>query len=467
MKKVGFAVFVSLLILSIFLSQVRLVNHPIVDNDEGIYLTSFLLIDRGHPAYKETFFSQPPGFLLTAYPGFALLGKSLQAARLTVGLWSIVGLLAIVWIGIELGNKWIGILTIGILYLMRYYTNEALTFQSDIIVTTFSLLSLASLLRFSKYPKLGWFIAASFFVNFAFWTKFDVTFAPAFVIALLYLIRPHLSFPRKRESLLRLLLIFLASSAVFFVVFVVPFGIEGVFRDSIVYRFQATASSSASFSLFNFLKKDIVLFVVFISSIFLSLFNEEGFNYPINILMAWTFFSVVFFFFYRPLFAHHLAILSVPVALLFSYSVYLWMKSKKKLFIGAIFLVLAVAAFNRVNLILKTPSQVLNKEQQQAVDTILKNTEANDVVVSDEMILTAVSGRLPPPELSDMSYVRIYSNNLSPDKFRETINRYKPKLIVSWNGRLRTMKNFDDVIKDYKKLISFKKSHDVFILKNQ
>ena len=77
-----------------------------------------ICVSNGHPAYKETFLSQPPGFLLSIYPGFILLGKSLQAARLTIDLWSLVGLLAIIWLCIELKNKWAGILAIGILYLI-------------------------------------------------------------------------------------------------------------------------------------------------------------------------------------------------------------------------------------------------------------------------------------------------------------------------------------------------------------
>ena len=68
----------TLIFLSVVFTQFKLINKPVVDNDEGIYLTSFLLVDKGYPAYKNLF-SQPPGFLLSVYPGFVLFGKTLSA----------------------------------------------------------------------------------------------------------------------------------------------------------------------------------------------------------------------------------------------------------------------------------------------------------------------------------------------------------------------------------------------------
>jgi len=116
MKSKSFIILSTIFLIVIFCTQFKLINRPVTDNDEGIYLTSFLLIDRGFPAYKKTYFSQPPGFLLSVYPGFILFGKTLQSARITVGIWSIIGLLALIWIGFELKNKWTGLLAISLLY---------------------------------------------------------------------------------------------------------------------------------------------------------------------------------------------------------------------------------------------------------------------------------------------------------------------------------------------------------------
>ena len=95
---------------------------------------------------------------------------------------------------------------------------------------------------------------------------------------------------------------------------------------------------------------------------------------------------------------------------------------------------------------------------------IIKNIQASDdVVVSDEEILNGLSGRLPPPELSDISYVRIRSNNLTQENFKKIINTYKPKLIIPWNGRLESMKNFKENLTVYKILTSFSSTKNIYI----
>ena len=245
MKSKGFIILTAIFFSVIFFTQFKLINRPVKDNDEGIYLTSFLLVDKGYPAYKKTYFSQPPGFLLTVYPGFILFGKTLQAARLTVGLWSLIGLLAIIWIGFELKNKWVGLLAIGLLFLVPSYFNQSLTFQSDILITTFSLICLAALIKFGKNLYLPWFIISTFFLNLSFWTKFDITFFPSFILFFWFMYgEKKITF----KEITNLFLIFLAESMGFFILFILPFGAREVFNNSILLRFQAAANSSSSFS---------------------------------------------------------------------------------------------------------------------------------------------------------------------------------------------------------------------------
>ena len=448
MKSKSFILLTAIFLLVIFFTQFKLINRPSTDNDEGIYLTSFLLVDRGSPAYKETFFSQPPGFLLSAYPGFVLFGKTLQSARSTIGIWSLIGLLAILWIGFELKNRWVGLFAISLLFLIPSYYNQTLTFQSDILISTFSLLSLTALIRFSKSLHLFWFITSVLFLNLAFWTKLDITFFPSFIVALFLL------FKEKRVSIkniINLFLIFFTVSLGFFILLILPFGIKDVFYNSILLRFQAVATSSSSFLLFDYLKKDIVLSIIIFGSLILSFFKKKNLHYPINIIFVWSIFVLTIFIFYRPLFPHHLVILTVPMVLLFSQLVSL-LFNNKKLYKSIVLVFLIIAFTNRIYITIKTPSKLINNQQQKAVDIIKKYTDPNDVVVSDEEILNGLSGRLPPPALSDISQVRINSNNLTSKDFKQIITFYKPKLIIPWNGRLELIKNFKDVLVDYKLL---------------
>lgn len=459
MKSKVFIILITIFLLVIFVTQFKLINRPIVDNDEGIYLTSFLLVDRGFPAYKKTYFSQPPGFLLSVYPGFKLFGSNLQAARLTISLWSIIGTLAIIWIGFELKNIWAGLLLIVLLNIIPTYYNQALVFQSDILVTTFSLISFGALLRFGKKINLFWFIVSIFFLNLTFWTKFDITFFPSFGLFVLLL------FKERKISLKNVVdyfLIFCAVSLIFFLIFILPFGIKEVFNNSILLRFQASSSSSSSFLLFNYLKKDFVLSVIILISLFLSFIKKKFIHYPINVIFIWAIFVLTIFFFYRPLFPHHLVILTVPIVLLFSLLIDL-LFNDKKILRNMVLMMLIISLINRIYITIKTPSRIINDQQQKVVEMIKKYTTTNDLIVSDEEILNGLSGRLPPPELSDISFVRIRSNNLTSESFKQIVNKYKPRLIIPWNGRLESIKNFKKNLSDYQLLTSFSNSKNIYI----
>ncbi len=442
MKSKLFIILTVIFLLSIFFTQFKLINRPVRDNDEGIYLTSFLLVDRGFPAYKKTYFSQPPGFLLSVYPGFIVFGKTLQAARLTISLWSIVGLLAIIWIGFELKNKWAGLLVVVLLYLIPVYYNQALTFQSDVLITTFSLISFGALLRFGKKINVFWFIVSVFFLNLAFWTKFDVTFFPSFSLFM------YLQFKERKISLIDIFnyfLIFCTVSLGFFLIFILPFGIKEIFNNSILLRFQASSSSSSSFMLFDYLKNDVILLLTTLASLFLIIFNVKNIKYPINIVFIWSIFILSILIFYRPLFPHHLVMLAVPMVLLFSFLL-------KKISHYLVIILIIITLINRSYLFFNTSSSLVDSQRQEVINIIKNNTSINDFVVSDEEIINGISGRLPPPELSDVSHVRIRSNNLSPENFKKIIEQYKPKLIIPLNGRLQSIKNFNDVTKDYENI---------------
>jgi len=459
MKSKGFIILTAIFLLIIFFTQFKLVNRPVTDNDEGIYLTSFLLVNRGNTPYKKTYFSQPPGFLLSIYPGFVLLGKTLPAARLTISFWSIIGFLTIIWIGFEFKNKWTGLLVISLLILTPTYFNQSLTFQSDILITTFSLISLATVIRFRNILHLPWFIISVFFLNLAFWAKFDVTFFPSFLLFIFLLLK------EKKISikyLINLILIFSVISLGFFVLLIAPFGIKEVFSNSILLRFQAAASSSSSFFLFDYLKKDFVLSMIILISLFLSFIKNKDIRYPTNIIYLWSIFVLIVFFFYKPLFPHHLVILTVPIVLLFSLLIDSYF-SNKKIFRSLVLIILMISLGNRIYITVKTSSNLINDQQQKAVEIINKYTNINDIVVSDEEILNGLSGRLPPPELSDISQVRIRSNNLTPVNFKKIINTYKPKLIIPWNGRLESIKKFKENLADYKILTSFSNSKNIYI----
>ncbi len=457
MKRLHFTLILVLFSIIIFFSQLKLINHPVKDNDEGIYLTTFHLINQGHPPYKETFLSQPPGFLLTVYPGYLLFGKTLAGARLIIGLWSIVGLLVIVWLAFELNSPWLSLWTIGFLYLISYYSNQTLTLQSDTQIGVFSLISLTSLIRFTKSTKSTWLIISIFFLNLAFWTKFDISLIPSFIFILFFIYKTKKNFPYSK------LLLIPTVTILFFLIFILPFGVSGMIQNVIKLRLQAANHYQPSFLLlFNYLSRDYVLSLVIFGTIILSFIKRKGFYSLSTSILTWSLTTFALFVFYRPLFPHHLAILAVPFTLSFSYFCYLSIKRKTFYSLLAL-IILTFASISRINTAIRTPALIVSHDQQNVVNIIKKYTKTGDVIISDEAILTGISGRLPPPELADISQVRITSNNLSFERIQSLILINKPKLIIAWNGRLKSVRNFNQIVKNYRKLLTIEDSRTIYI----
>jgi hypothetical protein len=80
----------AILALWMWLHQLGL-PHP-RDYDEGVYWESLRAMQAGGVLYRDVYDSQPPLFLLSAYPVFEGLGRSLFAARASCVLFSFAGL---------------------------------------------------------------------------------------------------------------------------------------------------------------------------------------------------------------------------------------------------------------------------------------------------------------------------------------------------------------------------------------
>src|SRR5947199_8510861 len=66
-----------LLVLAVWL-RLRSLDLPFDRDgyDEGVYWQTLRAMSAGHPLYQETFYSQPPFFVLSIYPIYTLLGQT-------------------------------------------------------------------------------------------------------------------------------------------------------------------------------------------------------------------------------------------------------------------------------------------------------------------------------------------------------------------------------------------------------
>lgn len=455
MKTKVLAISFILTILSIGFSYQM--HKPSTEFDEGVYVTVFNLVRNGFTLYEEIFYSQLPGFFVLTYPLFLLFGHTVEAARLSIFLWSLVGLLAGLWFTYELGNVLVGFLGIGILYLMPLYIRETSNFHSDILASSLSILALASMASFLKRGKIFLFILSIFFLTLGIITKLDVISMPTIVFMAFYVLKK--SFIAKKLFLYALIT-FLTTGFLF----LFQFNLSEMMQNVIVQRLQAYSTYHFDpLKILRYIIAEQDFFIIFIIG-FLSVFFLKK-NLIAKLLIIWSLTGILVLIFYRPLFIHHLIFLILPVSFLAAFSIIKITElgfNKNTARVVAV-IILLYEIFSYIFKSSAISQSILNLDQKAAVNIINKYTNKNDWVVSDDGLLNAISGRLPPPELSELSLVRIQSGNLTPEMFSFYLSKYKPKLIFSWTGRLSQIDDFSKIMEDYSLLTAFDEAQAVFI----
>ena len=256
------------------------------------------------------------------------------------------------------------------------------------------------------------------------------------------------------EEIAKQLMVILTSALVLFIVAIFPFGLQHLYTNIIALRLHAGTDVSSSISLLlPYLLRQPVLLVIMIAGIALSFVKRTNLKFPNILILIWSLFALAQLVLYRPLFPHHLSIVAIPFMLLFVLNIDNFSIKKFERQYQKVVPILVLASSLYIVILLSIqPTTLLTHTQQSTLKTIDSVTSPHDYVVTDEEILNVESGRLPPPELSDVSYVRIYSNNLSAQNFQSIIEKYKPKLIIPWNGRLASIQSLHLILEKYRPL---------------
>src|SRR5262249_40442524 len=99
--------------------------------DEGVYWQSLRAMLGGQSLYHSIFHSQPPFFLLSAFPVFALSGGTLLGARLSIALISLGGFLGVYVLGKVLAGRVGSLAAMLLLLVSPLYLAESQTIQAE------------------------------------------------------------------------------------------------------------------------------------------------------------------------------------------------------------------------------------------------------------------------------------------------------------------------------------------------
>src|SRR5712691_5350906 len=121
--------------------------------DEGVYWQTLRAMSAGHTLYQQIFYSQPPFFLLSLYPGFALFGGTLWSARLGIALISLLGLLGALLLGKVLAGLLGAIVALLLLIADPLYLAQSQTIQAEAPSVALSLLAVGLAYVWWEHPE--------------------------------------------------------------------------------------------------------------------------------------------------------------------------------------------------------------------------------------------------------------------------------------------------------------------------
>ena len=110
----------------------------------------------------------------------------------------------------------------------------------------------------------------------------------------------------------------------------------------------------------------------------------------------------------------------------------------------------ALTLVNRFNIAAMPQStQAATPLQLRGIELVQTHTQPGDYIISDDGIVSALSDRLIPPYLTDLSFVRIASGGVTTAQLEAALKTYQPKMILVWVNRLRNVPNFESLMNQY------------------
>src|SRR5215472_11414409 len=121
--------------------------------DEGVYWQTLRSMSAGNVLYRDIFYSQPPFFILSTFPGYIFFGSSLWSARLAIALISLFGLLGAYLLGEALSGRLGAIAAMLLLIVNPLYLAQSQTIQAEVSSAAFSLLAVGLAYCWWKQPE--------------------------------------------------------------------------------------------------------------------------------------------------------------------------------------------------------------------------------------------------------------------------------------------------------------------------
>lgn len=438
--------------------------------DEGVYWQSLLAMRSGRGLYRPIFYAQPPFFLLSVFPGFILFGGTLWAARLSVALLSLLGLLALYLLGRTLSGRAGGFTALLLLLVSPLYLTGSQTLQAEIPSLAFTLLAVSCAFLWWQRPDglRGIYLAALTGAMLALSIGCKLSGLSTLVpIALLVagriwqIARGQAGTDRKSwlpllagpgVALLTLLVLVLPFAGVF----------AALWSDVVSFHTMAAhVMKGDPGSNYRFIKEATPLSLV-VASLYGAMTALLRRDWRVLVLLAWLLASFCFLLRQSPLFYHHMVTLIPPLIALAILGLappgaYKGLFPRERFarfhlkIVTFLFPLLACALILRAALpafhqeldryaadAARTVSTNADREKDQRVVQALRQAiTPNQWVITDAQFLAALASRRVPPWLVDTSYVRIATGYLDLARLQRIAANPRVHAILFYTHRFR------------------------------
>jgi Dolichyl-phosphate-mannose-protein mannosyltransferase len=449
--------------------------------DEGVYWQSLRAMGAGHALYQDIFYSQPPFFLLSTFPGYLLFGSTLWAARLGIALVSLIGLLGAFLLGKATGGRLGAVVALLLLIVSPVYLAESQTIQAEASSTAFSLLAVGLAYMWWEQSEgiagLCWATLTGIAVALGILCKL-LSVSCLVPMVLLMLARIWQSWQQRTGANKRLLLPILAGIGACIVtalLFLLPFlnSYSNLISTVITFHTQAGATfASSQRGNFSLIKQALIswLSLAALAGMAAAVLRRDWRVIP---MIAWLLATIYLLWRQVPLFPHHLIALIPPLIGLAVMGIdksVTWesLARFKPIAAGSTDRTTEIknrAGFTSISLqnimtwialILMLITVVLSVRQDRQyyrnVDYIAADQETQQelhvaadlnhaiapgqLVITDAQFIAGLADRNTPPFLVDTSTVRIVSGYLSLAQLENAATQPQVHAVLFYTGRL-------------------------------
>jgi 4-amino-4-deoxy-L-arabinose transferase-like glycosyltransferase len=429
--------------------------------DEGVYWQTLRSMSAGHVLYQDIFYSQPPFFMLSTFPGYVLFGSSLWSARFAISLVSLSGLLGAFLLGKALSGRLGAIAALLLLIVNPLYLAQSQTIEAEVSSAAFSLVAVGLAYLWWEHPEgtRGFSYAALTGITLTVSILCKLLSVSILVpIALLMLARLWQIWHKQAETRFPgslPIITGIAACILTMAILLLPFtgSYQSMVQSAITFHSDAARVLSSTQQTNLSTIQPALTSLLTLAALYGAVTALLRQDWRVIPLIAWLLATLYLLWHQVPLFQHHLVALTPPLVALAVMGMSDLSPRSKDMSSGlmprattyftwlaiALLLVTAIFDVRQDRLYYSTAeassvSALTQLESRVAAD-LRQATTSDQLVVTDAQFIAGLADRSTPPALVDTSAVRINSGYLTLSQLESVTSQPQVHAVLFFTGR--------------------------------